>query len=313
MTCARSSAYIALTVIVFMAVAGEGRADSAALEAEVRKGAAAVEGKLIAWRRDIHQHPELGDQEMRTSHLVAEHLRGLESGGPHGRGAHGRRRHPEGRKAGSHRRPARRHGRASGRGAGGAALRVQSRRRQSRREGGPRHARLRARRAYGDAHGDRGGAGGLEGRPAGHGGVHLPARGGGLEPGRSIRWPELGRQADAGGGSVRGDEARRRLRPARHARTLGTRSPTASGADHGEQRHPGVDRHREAGTRRHAVEHGGPDHDVGARHLGPADRGEPEGQPHGLARGRHHRDHQRRDGPQHRARDGADDRHHPDV
>ena len=57
-----------------------------------------------------------------------------------------------------------------------------------------------------------------------------------------------------------------------------------SGADHGEQRHPGDHRHREAGARRHAVEHGGPDHDVGPGHLGPADRGEPEGQPHGLAR-----------------------------
>jgi amidohydrolase len=52
-------------------------ADSAALEAEVRKRAAAVEQKLIGWRRDIHQHPELGDQETRTSKLVADHLRGL--------------------------------------------------------------------------------------------------------------------------------------------------------------------------------------------------------------------------------------------
>ena len=43
----------------------------------VRKRAADVEQKLIAWRRDIHQHPELGDQEKRTAKLVAEHLRGL--------------------------------------------------------------------------------------------------------------------------------------------------------------------------------------------------------------------------------------------
>ena len=43
----------------------------------MRKRAKAVEEKLIAWRRDIHQHPELGDQETRTSQLVAEHLRGL--------------------------------------------------------------------------------------------------------------------------------------------------------------------------------------------------------------------------------------------
>jgi len=77
MTYARSLAYFALTVMAFMSLAGEGRADNVALEAEVRKRSAAVEEKLIAWRRDIHQHPELGDQETRTSRLVAEHLRGL--------------------------------------------------------------------------------------------------------------------------------------------------------------------------------------------------------------------------------------------
>lgn len=37
----------------------------------------ALEPKLIAWRRDIHQHPELGNQEKRTAALVAWHLRSL--------------------------------------------------------------------------------------------------------------------------------------------------------------------------------------------------------------------------------------------
>jgi amidohydrolase len=77
MSYARSLAYFVLTVTMFMSLAEKGLADSAALEAEVRRRAAAVEEKLIAWRRDIHQHPELGDQEKRTSKLVAEHLRGL--------------------------------------------------------------------------------------------------------------------------------------------------------------------------------------------------------------------------------------------
>ena len=35
------------------------------LEKEIRQHAAAIESKLIAWRRDIHQHPELGEQETR--------------------------------------------------------------------------------------------------------------------------------------------------------------------------------------------------------------------------------------------------------
>jgi len=36
-----------------------------------------IEEKMIAWRRDIHEHPELGNKEMRTSKLVADHLRDI--------------------------------------------------------------------------------------------------------------------------------------------------------------------------------------------------------------------------------------------
>jgi amidohydrolase len=39
--------------------------------------AAAVEPKVVAWRRDIHQHPELGNREVRTAAIVAAHLRSL--------------------------------------------------------------------------------------------------------------------------------------------------------------------------------------------------------------------------------------------
>ncbi|MDE2370001.1 MAG: amidohydrolase [Burkholderiales bacterium] len=37
--------------------------------------AQALEAQVIAWRRDLHQHPELGNREFRTAALVAEHLR----------------------------------------------------------------------------------------------------------------------------------------------------------------------------------------------------------------------------------------------
>ncbi len=36
-----------------------------------------VEDKVIEWRRDIHQHPELGNREFRTAALIADHLRSL--------------------------------------------------------------------------------------------------------------------------------------------------------------------------------------------------------------------------------------------
>ena len=39
--------------------------------------AAAVEAAVIAWRRDLHQHPELGNREFRTAGVVADHLRAL--------------------------------------------------------------------------------------------------------------------------------------------------------------------------------------------------------------------------------------------
>jgi amidohydrolase len=47
------------------------------LEQEIRQRAAQIESKLIAWRRDIHENPELGEQENRTAGLVAEHLKKL--------------------------------------------------------------------------------------------------------------------------------------------------------------------------------------------------------------------------------------------
>src|SRR5687767_6496778 len=45
--------------------------------AQIDSAATAVAPKVITWRRDIHQHPELSNREVRTSKLVADHLKKL--------------------------------------------------------------------------------------------------------------------------------------------------------------------------------------------------------------------------------------------
>lgn len=53
---------------------------SANLQASFDKSTAllnAVESKVIEWRRDFHQNPELGNREVRTAKIVAEHLKSL--------------------------------------------------------------------------------------------------------------------------------------------------------------------------------------------------------------------------------------------
>lgn len=44
---------------------------------EVAAAANKLDTKVVAWRRDIHEHPELGNRETRTAKLVADHLRKL--------------------------------------------------------------------------------------------------------------------------------------------------------------------------------------------------------------------------------------------
>ena len=52
-------------------------ADEPTLAARIDAAARAVEPKVIAWRRDFHEHPELGNRELRTAGVVARHLRQL--------------------------------------------------------------------------------------------------------------------------------------------------------------------------------------------------------------------------------------------
>lgn len=46
-------------------------------EAEIKRRTQEVLPQVVAWRRDIHEHPELGNRETRTAGIIAAHLRSL--------------------------------------------------------------------------------------------------------------------------------------------------------------------------------------------------------------------------------------------
>jgi len=46
-------------------------------DARIAEAADRIESKVVAWRRDFHENPELGNREVRTAKIVAAHLRSL--------------------------------------------------------------------------------------------------------------------------------------------------------------------------------------------------------------------------------------------
>jgi amidohydrolase len=68
---------ILAVVLVTSLSAQSSLSQSSSLDNLIESRAQAIESKVIAWRRDIHEHPELSNREFRTSALVADHLRAL--------------------------------------------------------------------------------------------------------------------------------------------------------------------------------------------------------------------------------------------
>lgn len=63
-----------LSVVIGIAACS---AFSAHADINIDKEVKSVENKVIEWRRDIHQHPELSNRETRTAAIVAKHLKSL--------------------------------------------------------------------------------------------------------------------------------------------------------------------------------------------------------------------------------------------
>ncbi|MBC7934159.1 MAG: amidohydrolase [Rhizobacter sp.] len=67
--------YIALIYLVFTGTTGNAQAKN--YQAAISAAADKIDPKLIEWRHDFHQHPELGNREFRTANIVAKHLQSL--------------------------------------------------------------------------------------------------------------------------------------------------------------------------------------------------------------------------------------------
>jgi amidohydrolase len=77
-TARRHAAAISLLLLATLANgAGAQQAPQKAGDDEIDKRVAAVMPQVITWRRDFHQHPELGNHEVRTAKIVADYLRSL--------------------------------------------------------------------------------------------------------------------------------------------------------------------------------------------------------------------------------------------
>ena len=66
-----------ITSFFLLLLAIEGAAQEKGIRAKINAETDKVAQKVIAWRRDIHANPELGNQEFRTAELIAKHLETL--------------------------------------------------------------------------------------------------------------------------------------------------------------------------------------------------------------------------------------------
>jgi len=62
---------------LFLLLAVSATGQNTDIRATISAAADKIEPKTIAWRRDFHEHPELGNREFRTSKIIADHLRSL--------------------------------------------------------------------------------------------------------------------------------------------------------------------------------------------------------------------------------------------
>ncbi len=66
-------AILSLSILVSISASTQ----NTSVRSKVSQSADRLESQVIAWRRDFHEHPELGNNEIRTASIVAKHLQSL--------------------------------------------------------------------------------------------------------------------------------------------------------------------------------------------------------------------------------------------
>jgi amidohydrolase len=72
-----ASGLLAFALLLPASPAAEPGADDAGLAVRADRSARGVETRVLSWRRDFHQYPELSNREFRTAGIVADHLEAL--------------------------------------------------------------------------------------------------------------------------------------------------------------------------------------------------------------------------------------------
>jgi amidohydrolase len=63
------------TIVIVFSIRLHAQSDITKLKERISIATDKIEAKCVSWRRDIHQHPELGNSEFRTAKLIADHLK----------------------------------------------------------------------------------------------------------------------------------------------------------------------------------------------------------------------------------------------
>src|SRR5688572_15517321 len=69
--------FLPVMVLTLISLQLSAQGDITQLKKQVSVAADKIEGKCIEWRRNLHENPELGNREFKTSKLIADHLKKL--------------------------------------------------------------------------------------------------------------------------------------------------------------------------------------------------------------------------------------------